>query len=571
MISIIYTWQKKRSTIQRFIILIAQCDMDLIEQYLHDHGPQLSSVIADHLVDRLGISHAAARKRISRKTADQVKRLSLIKFPRNESFLYLPSQFASEWYWGALSAVLHLNNTAYGAALNALISRGGLTLERHFHIISGSPEKQKGHVPSSAVLERLLSAGLVRKLPSDIGGSVISIRRTDLQIEEHILDFRWRLFAEKILIDSISTWLKKLGLVSYGSIQSRDDDPAPKVGTFFWDVTAPTYLSPLTGKSRNGSVKPGFWVCDVHFGSTFDEIAASVFIRKCKTFRALRNVGSCVQMVVASKFSGEAFALLKSNGIVAATIENLFGVEAAHALKSLRDTLVSASKYEFLNSEQLRETIEKLKHVQGERGKLKGTLFEFLIADVVRKTAIGLSQLRLNHIIKHNKEQAEIDVLAYSEGRHVRFIEAKAYNPHFPLNKAQVERWLNHNIKVAYRAAEAHDDWKRVPKIFELWTCAPLDDDTLELVEAEKLKNRNKYQIIVRQKDELILEFNEAKNGGLSKLLKEYFLPERPSLPSQPQRPVDDSEEVLVLGSDVPFSNTKGTSPNYDEDFEVPF
>lgn len=547
--------------------------MDLIEQYLQDHGPQLSSVVVDHLVTRLGISHAAARKRISRKSPDQVKRLSLIKFPKNESFLYLPVQFASPWYWVALSRVLHLNNTAYGAALNALISRDGLVLERHFHIICGSPDKQKGHVPSAVVLERLLSAGLVRKLPSDLGGPVISIRRTDLQIEDHIVDFRWRLFVESILIDAISTWLKKLSLVSYGSIQSRDDDPAPKVGTFFWDITAPTYLSPLIGNSRNGDVKAGFWVCDVHYDRTFDKIAAAVFIRKCKTFRALRNVGSCVQMVVASNFSGEAFALLKSNGIVAATVENLFGREAALALTSLKDTLVTASQDEFLNSEKLKETIEKLKQLQGERGRLKGTLFEFLIADVVRKTSVGLSQLRLNHIIKNNKQQAEIDVLAYSEGRQVRFVEAKAYNPHFHLSKAQVERWLNHNIKVAYLAAEAHEDWKRVPKIFELWTCAPLDDESLALVEAARVKSHGRYEIIVRQKDELIPEFSAAKNEGLLKLLKEYFLPEQPpiSRSSQPTKSVDDIDEVLEPGLDIPCSSTPQKPPSYDEDFEVPF
>lgn len=568
-----YPTLKKGDVALRFIILIAQCDMDPIEQYLQDHGPQLSSVIVDHLVSSTGISHAAARKRVSRKSPDQVKRLSLIKFPKNESFLYLPSQFASPWYWTSLSSVLHLNNTAYGAALNSLISRDGLVLERHFHIICGSPEKQKGHIPSSVVLERLLSAGLVRKLPSDLGGPVISIRRSDSEIESRIDDFRWRLFIENILIDAISTWLKKLSLVSYGSIQSRDDDPAPKVGTFFWDLTAPTYLSPLIGKSRSGDVKPGFWVCDVHYGRTFDEVAAAVFIRKCKTFRALRNVGSCVQMVVASKFSGEAFALLKSNGIVAATVENLFGREAALALTSLKDTLVTASQAEFLNSERLKDAIEKLKQLQGERGRLKGTLFEFLIADVVRKTSPGLSQLRLNHIIKNNKQQAEIDVLAYSEGRHVRFVEAKAYNPHFHLSKDQVVRWLSHNIKVAYRAAEAHEDWKRVPKVFELWTCAPLDDDSLALVEAERAKVGGKYEIIVRQKDELIPEFGEAKNEALLKLLKEYFLPDQPpiSRSSQHTKSDDDIDEMLEPGLDIPPSSIPQKPFSYDEDFEVPF
>lgn len=47
---------------------------DLVKDFLQNHGPCLSSELADYLVQTLKISPDAARKRVSR-LADNVRRL----------------------------------------------------------------------------------------------------------------------------------------------------------------------------------------------------------------------------------------------------------------------------------------------------------------------------------------------------------------------------------------------------------------------------------------------------------------------------------------------------------------
>lgn len=70
---------------------------------------------------------------------------------------------------------------------------------------------------------------------------------------------------------------------------------------------------------------------------------AAPFIRKCATLRALRNVGPCIQILVADHFHKEAFAALRAAGIIAATPKSLFGTEVAEALRELTSALAIAA------------------------------------------------------------------------------------------------------------------------------------------------------------------------------------------------------------------------------------
>lgn len=70
---------------------------DLVKDFLQNHGPCLSSELADYLVQTLKISPDAARKRVSR-LADNVRRLGYVTFPRRARFMYLEQQFGSPVY-----------------------------------------------------------------------------------------------------------------------------------------------------------------------------------------------------------------------------------------------------------------------------------------------------------------------------------------------------------------------------------------------------------------------------------------------------------------------------------------
>jgi hypothetical protein len=113
---------------------------DLVEELLRINGPSLSTDLAARLQKIHGHSPAAARKRISRPSAN-VKRLAYLPFRRNARFLYLKSDFGSPKYWENLIHALLANKSAYGLALSALQQRGGIIPAKHFLIACGAPRQ----------------------------------------------------------------------------------------------------------------------------------------------------------------------------------------------------------------------------------------------------------------------------------------------------------------------------------------------------------------------------------------------------------------------------------------------
>lgn len=67
--------------------------------------------------------------------------------------------------------------------------------------------------------------------------------------ESHeVAKMRARLQTEQVLLLAIKAWARNLGMVSYDKVALRDEDSngkQPKVGTFAWDLTAPSYLAPM--------------------------------------------------------------------------------------------------------------------------------------------------------------------------------------------------------------------------------------------------------------------------------------------------------------------------------------
>ena len=83
---------------------------DLVEQALIATGPCLSTTLAAAIVQKHGLSPAAARQRISRHQG--IKLLAYLTFPRNARFLYLQKDYASDYFWHSLVETLLDNSVA---------------------------------------------------------------------------------------------------------------------------------------------------------------------------------------------------------------------------------------------------------------------------------------------------------------------------------------------------------------------------------------------------------------------------------------------------------------------------
>lgn len=495
---------------------------DLVEDFLQSNGPCLSSQVADYLVQTLGISPTTARKRVSR-LAGNVRRLAYVTFPRRARFLYLEQQFGAPIYWENLVGALMQTNTAYGNAIAALRQRGGAVPERLFPIVCGAPLKQQKHLSPETIFNRLNEAGLLKRVTVPSLGDCITIVQADEHYDHLGPRMRASLITEGFLLTAVSDWLRKLGIVSYGKVATRQDDALPRVGTFAWDLSAPSYLGPMVKASKDGKDKPGFVVCDVHLGNTITVEGVKPFINKCRTLRSLRNVGPCLQIFVAEKFGGEAFQLLKQNGIIPATPENLFGEEVAEGLLELSVVLNKAAVLSTIDPAEFDVLFSTLGKITGGSNQLRGTLFEYLAAELMRKS--GAHTVRLNRIYKNGSDKAEADVIAERQDLSVTFIECKGHDPYGETPHSEVKRWLQHNVPIFFKVRNEDQNWQNIPVHFEFWTTAPLTQESLDLLKKAKGQIKAaRYTISWRVGPEILTLCQQTRDDGLINAYRKHFM-----------------------------------------------
>lgn len=80
-------------------------------------------------------------------------------------------------------------------------------------------------------------------------------------------EMRARLITQEILLSAFRDWLHKLGIASYNLVSTRTHQKLPQVGTFVWDLSAPSYLGAVVRFTREGEPKPRFVACDVTLAS----------------------------------------------------------------------------------------------------------------------------------------------------------------------------------------------------------------------------------------------------------------------------------------------------------------
>lgn len=502
---------------------------DPIEDVLDHLGPSLSSEISAVLAERLNISSVAARQRLSRAKGN-VRRLAGIPFPRNARFMYLVKQFGSPEYWHSLATTLIANNSALGFAITALRQNGGMVPARQFPIISGSPVRQLKHLAAETVLQRLIEAGLVRKVAVPGVGECVALVQDEEYYTVGTAEMRARLITEEILLSAVRDWLRKLGIASYNLVSTRIDQKLPQIGTFVWDLSAPSYLGAFVRNTRDGEPKPGFVACDVNLASDITLDRAAPFIRKCVTLRALRNVGPCMQILVANRFQKEAFVALRSAGIIAATPKSLFGQDIADALRELTSVLTSAA-YSAFDPEQFDRLFRTLGKVSGATNQLRGALFEYMVADIVKRSNLG--DLTTNRIFNvPDKGKAEIDVLTIQQNQKVFAIECKGYSPHAIIPDDLFKRWLQHHVPTAYAYVRQHPEWQNLPAHFEFWTSAPISEEMLGLFKTAKAAIKpSRYTIDLRGPPDVWKACVNTGEKSLIDAYKNHFTPGEGCIP----------------------------------------
>jgi hypothetical protein len=496
---------------------------DLLEELLQTHGPCLSTDLTRLLIESQGLTADAARKRVSRRGLN-VRRLAYIAFPRNVRFMYLQKDFGSPDYWDRLIKALLDTGSAYGLALAALRQRGGIMPSQHFPIACGAPLRQSKHLSPETILERLQKAQLLGTYDVPGVGPCIALVQGPDRYDAGNDEIRARLVTEAILLKAVRSWVQRLGLGSYDRVALRDETAEqPKVGTFSWDLSAPSYLGPMLDWSAAGRPKPGFIVCDVLLGVEVDEAGLRPFIYKSTTLRSLGRVGRCLQVFVAERYTQAAFELAKKNGIVPATPDSLFGREVAEGLSQLVQLLTQAAHFA-IRPEVFGEVFARLDRIEGAATNLRGALFEFIAAEMARQ--MFSQHVRINAIFKApNGEKAEVDVLAEKSNQSVTFIECKGYQPLGTVPDSYLEKWLEKTIPLVYQEARRHPDWRSLKLHFEFWTTGRLSPEAIAMISnAQKKIRPSRYTINYRDAEAVHTAARELGDKGLLQTLEQHFL-----------------------------------------------
>lgn len=493
--------------------------MITVESMLLADGPALSSDIARKLVAQ-GCSADVARQRISR-AGPHVRRLKGLVFPRNARFLYHVKHEGTERYWTALARDIREASPAYGPALAALQARDGVVPLDHFAIISGSPIRQRGHVSSETVLQRLEAVHLVERGELQGVGPVVALRADGRLGSPNFRRLRARLVVEKMLLLALRDWARRLGVASYDKIEIRGEtDRLPTFGTFNWDLCGPSYMVPIVRRQKNAPPKPGFLVGDVIAGAAVDEHAVAAFIRKFSMSSYLKNLPPFMPVLVADGYTQEAFNLGRAHGIMLATPKNLFGRDLAIGLATLLETLSKAAAVAVAKPEVIGELFDKLSSIEGADRNLRGSLFELVVGHVVQARFGG--SIDINHLIRYDTFKAEIDVRRVVAGE-VWLYECKGYQPDHLIDAPEVEAWLTEKVPGIYSATKAEDRFNSSAVHFEFWTSGGFTDAAIAALEAARDRTK-RYVIGWKAGREVRNELAKLSSSGMTAMFDQHFL-----------------------------------------------
>ncbi|HEY3796708.1 MAG TPA: hypothetical protein VGL58_00010 [Caulobacteraceae bacterium] len=505
-----------------------------MENILKEIGPSLSGRICKEL-EAGGLSSAAARQRISR-VRHPVNRLGGLIFPKGAKFLYLDSQRNTRPYWEALIREAQESSPAYAAALAGLLSRGGVVPLRNFPIVCGSPIRQAGHLAAATILDRLTQADLVRIIDVVGIGECVSLGEAFYLRAQDDAALRARLLAEKVLISAVKDWVRKLGVASYDTIRTRDDnEEIPKVGTFAWDLSGPSYLRHMVRRSdSSGRPVPGFFVCDLGFGEHFDEAAVAAFVRKCETVGALKKLPPIWSMLVAESFSREAFNTGRSHGVMMATPDTLFGKQVAEGLRQLVDALTRAAAIAVARPEAVGQIFDNLSRIEGAAINLRGPLFEMIVGHCVVKVDGGSIDIGRKVLDRTTGKKLDVDVFRVKGDTEVWAYECKGYQPSEVVKLAAVEHWLTERVARIHDELRFEDRFQSADFHYEFWTTGDFAPDALARLEEAKANTKRytvgwrdgpavrEYASRVRHKEVLKMLDDHYFNHPIARLSKRY-------------------------------------------------
>jgi len=484
---------------------------------LEHRGPLRGSDLARHLTSA-GVGPATARKRIQR-AMPPVHRLTRIRLPHNETFLYLASQFQSPVFWEALLAAFDTTGSAYGVAVRAIEGRGGVVEARRFDVVSGSPlAPLRGHATSATIRRALEEVGMLRSVKIPSVGECLEL--VTMPVARNFGSIRANALAEEILLAAVANWARDIGLVSYDKVATRGPQAVlPTMGKFGWDLSGPIYAKPFVSVRRTKPF-PGFFVADVALGSRLDLPHIRYFINKCIVQDSMKNRRPFMAALIAHDFAPDALREGKKSGVLMATPAALLGTDVALALRGLVDALTNAASRIRNDPELLGQLFGRLGRIEGAAMNLRGPLFELIVAYSVGKLEPGEVDVGRLAVDPRNGETADIDVLRLVPGE-AHCYECRGKLADADLRVDEVADWLER--QVPRMSAWLDSTHPNRTKLFELWTTARFATEAIDYMRCRADMTKH-YALQWKDGPEVRQFVERVRERRLVDALNEHFL-----------------------------------------------
>lgn len=478
--------------------------MNPIVGILESEGPMLSGELQKRLIER-GYTSDAARKQISRVPQSEVWRFKQFGFENNQSFLFLPSQRSTTEFYDNFIESLRLSGKVYYSLIQACVLHKGYINEEELATYTFAPiGPLKGHIGIDSILDNLVRAGILRRNSGQI-------ELSDYILGKNLPASRALALAKKILADQYLDWLRKMNIIGWNSGEFNSDHASLQ-----WGITAPSYILPFL-KTKKGQRSHGFVITDILIGQELDAQDVAYFTRKLSIVNQFQG-RPVLPILLADTYSQEAFTKLKTQGIIPATVTQLFGTQYAQILRQFLSSLERASEVIQQDPEKIFKYIDELSTIRGRSFNIKGDLFELIVGvfyslksqriEIGKKVATPLG------------ERAEVDVFAIRESSFA-FAECKGVNYRITLD--EVEEWVKKKIPIMRRWADQTKHGRSL--IFEYWSTGGYTPEALVYLQSVKATVK-KYAVNFYDQEGIKQEFNTLQSAKLKALIREHFIKE---------------------------------------------
>lgn len=482
--------------------------MTKLEKYIKRKGGVLSSDLARYIEKNQGISNDAARKRIQRLKSPIHKITGL--FSDKKSFIYHADNYQNSEYFYDLVDALKSDGKRCYAVINAIKYHHGLIPTNELANYSISPiQLITGHMKFSSLIEKLKKHDLIRETRESEYVLNILISEQASPNFRHIKGIE---ISKKLILQHFETWSKNIGLVSFKKGKNNHI-----VGGFQFAFTAPTYIDGLIGYN-NKQKKPGFLVADILIGNITDEDAISFFIRKLAAIKASNPTLKLFPVLLVDGISVKALNQLKSNGVLVASIKELYGKDYSELIKNLINTVTNAGAILKTEPEKYLSLMSKLtKLIDGKTNNLRGDLFELAVGFYFSKYSQSINVGKRVRVLDTTRTR-EIDVLAITENE-VCVVECKGYN--YPVDLDYIEVYLSEKVREIRGWLSNRYPKKR--QRFEIWSTGGYTQDALKLLRETKVR---KFDFDYLSQKDIKKRANQLNSDKFKEILRDYYLKE---------------------------------------------